>query len=93
MITRTPAEVFPPGTFIKEELSARDWSTRDLAERMGGDNIDCNQCAAQLLIYAPNKGIILDEDTAAGLAKAFGTSKEYWENLDRAWRAHEAEEE
>ncbi len=83
---RTPAETFPPGTFIKEELSVRDWSTRDLAERMGGDNIDRNQCAAQLLIYAPNKGIILDGDTAAGLAKAFGTSKEYWENLDRAWR-------
>lgn len=83
---RTPAETFPPGEFIKEELSARDWTTRDLAERMGGDNINHNQCVAQLLIYAPNKEIILDGDTAAGLAKAFGTSVEYWENLDRAWR-------
>ncbi len=83
---REPAETFPPGQFIQDELHARDWSTRDLAERMGGDYIDRNQCCVELLIGAPDKGMILDEDTANGLARAFGTSVEFWENLDRAWR-------
>lgn len=83
---RVPAETFPPGQFVQEELDARGWDTRELAVRMGGDNIDRNQCSVELLIYAPNKEMILDDDTASRLARAFGTSVEYWGNLDRAWR-------
>ena len=30
-----PAEVFPPGEFIREELEARGWSLQDLAEILG----------------------------------------------------------
>jgi HTH-type transcriptional regulator / antitoxin HigA len=34
MPNRTPAEVFPPGEFIHEELEARGWTERDLARIM-----------------------------------------------------------
>ena len=30
-----PAEVFPPGEFIRDELEARQWSQADLASRLG----------------------------------------------------------
>jgi HTH-type transcriptional regulator/antitoxin HigA len=34
MPTRVPAEVFPPGEFIREELDARGWTQGDLAQIM-----------------------------------------------------------
>ena len=30
--THKPAEVFPPGEFIREELEARQWTQADLAQ-------------------------------------------------------------
>jgi HTH-type transcriptional regulator/antitoxin HigA len=35
MSERRPAEVFPPGDFIKEELEARELTQGDLAEILG----------------------------------------------------------
>ncbi len=32
---RIPAEVFPPGDFIREEIEARGWRQEDLAEILG----------------------------------------------------------
>ena len=33
--TRTPAEVFSPGAYIREELEARHWTQGDLAAVLG----------------------------------------------------------
>lgn len=81
----TPAETFPPGLFITEEITARGWTTADLAARMGGDAA-LNQCKVDLLIAVPDKRLEMDEATAFGLARAFGTSPRLFINLDRAWR-------
>ena len=35
MVKRMPAEVFPPGEFIQEELDARNWTQSDLADILG----------------------------------------------------------
>jgi len=35
MLNRVPAEIFPPGEFIREELEARGWTQGDLAHIMG----------------------------------------------------------
>jgi len=35
VMDRTPAEVFPPGEFIREEIEARGWSQVELAEILG----------------------------------------------------------
>ena len=85
-----PAEVFPPGKFIQDELDARGWTVRDLAEQMGGEEVEeigLNMLTVELLIGAPDKGMTLDADTAIGLACAFGTSPEFWTNIDQAWRS------
>ena len=82
---RQPAEVFSPGEYIQDELDARGWTTADLAERMG-DRVAINQLAVEMLITVKDKGCMVGEPTAKALARAFGTSPEYWLNLDRAWR-------
>ena len=88
---KIPAETFPPGNFIAEELEARGWTARDLAERMGGD-VAMNLLVVDMLVLAPAKGMLLGKDTAAQLSSAFGTSSEFWLNLDRAWQEHGAVE-
>ena len=84
-VMRIPAETFSPGEFVREELDARGWTTADLAQRMGGD-LGVNQLSVELMITVDDKGLLMARETAEGLSQAFGTSVEYWENLDRAWR-------
>jgi HTH-type transcriptional regulator / antitoxin HigA len=73
-----PAEVFPPGEFIKEELEARGWSQVDLAEILGRPVQLINE------IIANRRGI--SPDTAKGLAAAFGTTAQYWLALDAGYQ-------
>ena len=42
--------------------------------------------ACELAAYVDDKELILDANTAACLAKAFGTDARTWINLNRAWR-------
>ena len=78
MKNRIPAEVFPPGDFLKEELDARDWTQTDLAEILGRPMPLVN-------------GIVLGKrritpDTAKDLAEALGTSAELWMNLESTYQ-------
>ena len=79
---RIPAEVFPPGEFLREELAARGWTQADLAERTGRPLRSINE------IINGKKAITAE--TAIGLGDAFGTSAEYWMNLEGAYRLHVA---
>lgn len=84
---RRPAEAFPPGLFLREEMTARGWTTADVATRMGeGRDYDIDYFCIELCLYVANPGLMLSDDFAAGLATAFGISAETWLNLDRAWR-------
>ena len=85
MKDRIPAEVFPPGEFVREELEMRGWTQADLAEFMGRPLRSINE------IINCKKGITAE--TAIGLGKAFGTSAEYWLNLESAYRLHVARRE
>ena len=73
-----PAAVFPPGDFIREELSARGWTQADLARVLGRPLQSVNQIV--------NGRKRITEQTAAELAEAFGTSAELWLNLETAYR-------
>lgn len=74
------AETFSPGESIKEELEERGWSQRDLAAIMGV------QPSIVSGIIKGTKPISLD--LARNLAAAFGTSAQYWVNMDTAYRLH-----
>lgn len=75
-----PAEVFPPGDFIKEEIEARQWTQEDLARILGKPLPTVNQ------ILKGKRAIIAD--TAKRLAAAFGNTAEFWLNLEAAWQLH-----
>ena len=77
-----PAEVFPPGDFIREELEERNWTQEDLAAILGRPLRLVNE------VISGKHGIT--PETATGLAAAFGTSPQLWLNLESAyqlWRA------
>lgn len=86
------AETFPVAGYLEDELKARGWTTRDCAERMGGD-VDVNDLALQLelaVLDAPPDHAIqhayMGERTASGLELAMGISAQTWINLDNAHR-------
>lgn len=73
-----PAEGFPPGEFIREELEERGWTQEDLAEILGHPRRLVNE------IIMGKREITIE--TANGLGAAFGTSAQFWLNLDSAFR-------
>jgi len=76
----SPAEVFPPGDFIREELEARGWEQRDLAEIMGRPE----RVVSELIAGKRS----LTAETAQQLGEAFGTSAQVWLNLESTYRLH-----
>lgn len=85
-MTRNLVGVIHPGEVIADELAERGWTTADLAARMPGDPA-INAWCVELYMHVHDSKLMLDRETAEGLALAFGTSVEFWERLDAAWRA------
>jgi len=77
-VERTPAEVFPPGEFIKEEIEARGWSQVEFAEIIGRPPRLISELIAAKRAVTP--------ETAKGLAAAFGTSAQLWLNLESSYQ-------
>jgi len=74
----------PPGEDIRERLEARDWTQADLAAIMGRDPADISD------LVTGKRAVSLD--IAKELAAAFGTSAEYWIELDGRYRLTQSEE-
>jgi HTH-type transcriptional regulator/antitoxin HigA len=83
MTRRIPAEVFPPGEFIREELKARNWTQTDLAVILKRPLPAVNEIINGKMAITP--------DTAKALGDAFGTGPELWMNLESAYRLSLAE--
>jgi HTH-type transcriptional regulator / antitoxin HigA len=73
-----PAEVFPPGEFIRDELEERGWTQADLAKIMGRPLPAVNEIILGKRSITP--------ETAIALGSAFGTSAELWLNLESAFQ-------
>ena len=73
-----PANVFSPGEFLRDELEARGWTQRDLADVLGRPLQTVNQ-----IINAKKR---ITPETAVELASALGTSAGLWLNLESAYR-------
>ena len=72
----------PPGRIIARELEARGWSHKELARLMGWPEQAINE-------LVNNKKRITTE-TARDLAIGFGTSAEFWINLEKHYRQSNA---
>lgn len=71
-------EAFPPGEFIRDELDARGWTQGDLAAIIGRSVAVVNQII--------NGKTEITLKTAQELSAAFGTSPEFWLNLENAFQ-------
>ncbi len=73
-----PARAVAPGRLLRRELDARGWSQRDLAEILGRP--------AQAITEIVRGTKQITPETAVALSKAFGTSAEFWSNLEANYR-------
>lgn len=81
------APVEHPTVFIQEELDARGWDRWDLAHHMGGV-IAINKLSLDMYFeVGPDQpDLLLGDETANQLGRAFGVSPEFFLNLHAAWR-------
>lgn len=70
----TPARVVQPGRILSRELEARGWTQKQLAEI-----IDRPEQAISEIIRGTKR---ITPDTAIELSQAFGTSADFWLNLE-----------
>jgi HTH-type transcriptional regulator / antitoxin HigA len=78
MADRIPAEVFPPGELLRDELEARGWTQTEFAEIIGRPPRVVNE------LIAGKRGVT--PETARELAAALGTSAQLWMNLESAYQ-------
>ena len=74
----SPAEAFPPGDFLRDELDARGWTQAEFSELIKRPPRLVNEIIAGKRAISP--------ETAHDFAEAFGTSAQLWMNLETAWQ-------
>ena len=78
MIRRVPAQTFPPGHFLREELESRRWTQTDLAVILDRPVRLVNEIIMGKRAITP--------ETAHGLGTALGTEPDFWMNLETQWQ-------
>jgi HTH-type transcriptional regulator / antitoxin HigA len=78
MDARIPAEVFPPGEFLRDELESRNWTQIEFAEIIGKDT--------RLVYEIINGKRAVTPETAIIFGEALGTSPELWLNLESQYQ-------
>jgi HTH-type transcriptional regulator/antitoxin HigA len=71
------AEVFHPAEYIRRELRARRWHDGDFGQMAG--------CTVAHAIALRQGKVPITHEEAVRLSRAFGTSVEFWENLQNSW--------
>lgn len=79
--TLTPAEVFPPGEYLRDELEERGWTVTEFAEIIGRPV----QAVSEIL----NGKKEITTETACALSEALGTTPDLWLNLQTNYRLFE----
>jgi HTH-type transcriptional regulator/antitoxin HigA len=72
-----PAEVFPPGEYLRDELAERGWTQIKFARIIGRP--------LQTVNGIINGKIRITAQTAKEIAAAFETSAELWMNLQKSY--------
>src|SRR6185437_1552070 len=79
---RVPAEVFPAGEFLRDELEARGWRQAEFAEIIGREPRLVNEIILAKRAVTP--------ETAIALGAALGTSAQLWLDLESAYQLSKA---
>jgi HTH-type transcriptional regulator/antitoxin HigA len=79
----TPAEVFSPGEYLRDELEERGWTASEFAQIIGRPI----QAVSEIL----NGRKEITAETATEIGRALGTSAEVWMNLQTAFRLHQVD--
>lgn len=82
MTQSRPAQVFPPGDLIREEIEERGWTQADLATVLARPAVVVNGIINGKRSITP--------ETAQALSKAFGTSAQLWMNLESSYQLSKA---
>lgn len=82
--TYTPAEVFPPGEYLRDELDERGWTVTEFAGIIDRPL----QAVSEIL----NGKKAITAETACSFSEALGTTPELWLNLQSAYRLHRLRE-
>jgi HTH-type transcriptional regulator/antitoxin HigA len=77
MSDRRPAEVFPVGEYIRDELTGRGWTYADLAGRTGMSPQEVEDICAGVKPFLAKH--------AVAVGRAFGTGEVFWLNLNHAY--------
>ena len=86
---RVPAQVWPLASYLAEEMKERGWDSIDVALRMeNGCPLDRNCLVVQLILAVQKDGLLIDDRTFDGLARAFRVDKKFFRDLDTIWRTH-----
>ena len=75
---RDVAEAFPPGEILKDELDARGWTQDVLAE--------ITSIPAPVISNVINGKRAISVDIASSLGAAFGTTAQFWMNLETSYQ-------
>jgi len=76
-LPQLPAEAFPPGEYLRDELEERGWTVTEFAGIIGRTVQDVSEIL--------NAEQLITPDTARSLSEALGTSAEVWLNLQAAY--------
>jgi HTH-type transcriptional regulator/antitoxin HigA len=77
-VNRRPFRPVSPGEILRDELGARGWTQKELARKIGRP--------VQAVSEIANARKQITADTALSLADVFGTSPEFWMNLETNYR-------
>ena len=72
-----PAEVFPPGEYLRDELEARGWTQKQFARIISRP--------LQTVNGIINGKVAVTAQTAKEFAAAFGTTADLWMNLQSSY--------
>lgn len=89
MSERAPAEVYALADHLCDEMVVRDWTTTDVALRMGGNSardFAIDLLSLDLLMCVQEDGCLVGDELFDKLAVVFEVSPDYFRNLDDAWR-------
>lgn len=75
---RRPAEVFPPGEFLRDELDERGWTQADFAQI-----VDRPTTLVSDIVSGKRR---ISPEIAQEIGAALGTSADFWMNLESAYQ-------